>query len=250
MIHFPFHLSHWFPLLFHARADNVRLSSRALVWQQRRHGNGRVNDAASANGGLPARRCCRKEIGNAGRVASCMFLVTAQLIKQRRKRKITPDSPDRHYARPLDSTGLDDHPIPPMAEPHQPDAAIARRYNKRQRISSPDASSTRSASASSASSSVPPVPAVRPGPPLSAQQEGILRDILAGKSVFVTGSAGTGKSVLIRAIIWEFAHRARQRRVREKVGEKVSKETWLLGVTSSTGLSALCVRSRSSCVMS
>lgn len=168
-----------------------------------------------------------------------MFLVTAQLIEQRRKRKITPDSPDRHCTRPLGSTGFDDHPLPPMAELHQPDAALARRYNKRQRISSPDASSSRSASASSASSDASFIPAARPGPPLSAQQEGILKDILAGKSVFVTGSAGTGKSVLIRAIIWEFAHRARQRRVREKAGEKVSKETWLLGVTSSTGLSAL-----------
>jgi ATP-dependent DNA helicase PIF1 len=74
---------------------------------------------------------------------------------------------------------------------------------------------------------------------LTAQQQGILQEVLAGKSVFVTGSAGTGKSVLVRAIIAEFGRRESARIAKKKAGEEVKAQNWRLGVTSSTGLSAL-----------
>jgi DNA repair ATPase RecN len=55
----------------------------------------------------------------------------------------------------------------------------------------------------------------------------------------VTGSAGTGKSVLVRAIIAEFGRRESARIAKKKAGEEVKAQNWRLGVTSSTGLSAL-----------
>ena len=61
---------------------------------------------------------------------------------------------------------------------------------------------------------------------LSEEQKGILRAVVEdGKSVFFTGSAGTGKSVLMRQII-------------AKLRDKYKKEQDRVAVTASTGLAA------------
>ncbi|GMK58364.1 hypothetical protein CspeluHIS016_0503960 [Cutaneotrichosporon spelunceum] len=60
-------------------------------------------------------------------------------------------------------------------------------------------------------------------PPLSEQQRDVLRRCLAGDNIFFTGSAGTGKSVLLRALI---------RRLKKRQEVKVA-------VTASTGMAAL-----------
>jgi ATP-dependent DNA helicase PIF1 len=61
---------------------------------------------------------------------------------------------------------------------------------------------------------------------LSTEQQDVLSAVVSnGKSVFFTGSAGTGKSVLMRAIIARFRHQFR-------------REPDRLAVTASTGLAA------------
>ncbi|KAK8861367.1 hypothetical protein IAR55_002186 [Kwoniella newhampshirensis] len=100
-------------------------------------------------------------------------------------------------------------------------------------------------------------------PPLSEQQARILARILNGESFFFTGSAGTGKSVLLRAIIKAFKERereedenvethwrdylnddglgargrgSRESRDREK---PTAVKRWKLGVTASTGMAGV-----------
>jgi Cdc6-like AAA superfamily ATPase len=99
-------------------------------------------------------------------------------------------------------------------------------------------------------------PAASHDPPLSPEQERILGRIIAGEDFFFTGSAGTGKSVLLRAIIRSFKERhnaekvQRQRRVAEVLGDLMrlkeddwvdekDVERWKLGVTASTGMAAV-----------
>lgn len=59
---------------------------------------------------------------------------------------------------------------------------------------------------------------------LSAEQERVLQLALQGKSIFFTGSAGTGKSILLKAII---------KQLKRKYGDKGQ-----VAVTASTGLAA------------
>jgi ATP-dependent DNA helicase PIF1 len=94
-------------------------------------------------------------------------------------------------------------------------------------------------------------------PPLSQQQSDILKRILAGENFFFTGSAGTGKSVLLRAIIRAFREREVEE-IRNAPGflERVWQEymqsdrktapptvdqvkRWKLGVTASTGMAGV-----------
>lgn len=126
---------------------------------------------------------------------------------------------------------------------------------------------TESTSAPTPSAPPPPkkvtaCPVLDPIPELSRQQRRILDEIISGKNYFFTGSAGCGKSVLIRAIIAEFKKRqalARTRTLRENSkgkehgqvaerGPQLGKSspieeyrTWSLAVTASTGLSAVYV---------
>ncbi|QRV74471.1 ATP-dependent DNA helicase PIF1 [Ceratobasidium sp. AG-Ba] len=74
-----------------------------------------------------------------------------------------------------------------------------------------------------------PVPQEKqtPGIKLSTEQERILEMVLSGKSVFFTGPAGTGKSVLLRAIIEELR--------KQKGYESVA-------VTASTGIAAMNIK--------
>lgn len=94
-------------------------------------------------------------------------------------------------------------------------------------------------------------------PNLSEQQKGILQKILNGENYFFTGSAGTGKSVLLRAIIKAF----KDREIEEYGNDNVLMERkwadyiqagsvgpaprrdrvrrWQLGVTASTGLAGV-----------
>lgn len=97
-------------------------------------------------------------------------------------------------------------------------------------------------------------------PELSAEQARILDRIMQGDNFFFTGSAGTGKSVLLRAIIREFnkrywagqKQRSQERRDLEERyirgdadGQAISKfdqvlsENWKLGVTASTGMASM-----------
>jgi ATP-dependent DNA helicase PIF1 len=65
-----------------------------------------------------------------------------------------------------------------------------------------------------------------PEPFLSDEQKAVMKSVLEeGKSVFFTGSAGTGKSVLMRAIIAQLKHRFR-------------KEPDRIAITASTGLAS------------
>ena len=52
-----------------------------------------------------------------------------------------------------------------------------------------------------------PTPSTPAEPELSRQQAEVLRRIINGDNFFFTGSAGTGKSVLLRAIIQKFKDR-------------------------------------------
>lgn len=77
-----------------------------------------------------------------------------------------------------------------------------------------------------------PTDAPRPGldrlpePFLSDEQKTVMKVVIEeGKSVFFTGSAGTGKSVLMRAIIAQFRHKYR-------------KEPDRMAITASTGLAS------------
>lgn len=94
-------------------------------------------------------------------------------------------------------------------------------------------------------------------PVLSAQQSEILKRIVEGENYFFTGSAGTGKSVLLRAIIKAFREREKEDLANapgliEKLWqeyiqtggkskapgmEKVSR--WKLGITASTGMAGV-----------
>jgi ATP-dependent DNA helicase PIF1 len=81
-----------------------------------------------------------------------------------------------------------------------------------------------------------------PGPPLTPQQQKILDRVMQGESVFFTGSAGTGKSVLLRAIIAELRKRqgqARERFLRGLGDRDKNGRRWQYGVTASTGLAAM-----------
>lgn len=71
----------------------------------------------------------------------------------------------------------------------------------------------------------PPAPIVEPDSikgqqQLSAEQQRVLRRVVAGGNTFITGSAGTGKSFLLREIIEE---------LKKKHGDKA------IGITGSTG---------------
>ena len=104
------------------------------------------------------------------------------------------------------------------------------------------------------------------GPALSSSQLEILDRIVKGENFFFTGSAGTGKSVLLRAIISEYQQReyeerqeAEQKRV-EAMQRFMSGQSgmgmtaaqmdeldrieeggarWRLAVTASTGMAAV-----------
>jgi len=94
-------------------------------------------------------------------------------------------------------------------------------------------------------------------PPLSTQQSMVLDRILKGENFFFTGSAGTGKSVLLRAIIKAFGEKAAaaqkelyQKRGSEDAGylegqpivgrlDASGVQRWKYGVTASTGMAAM-----------
>ncbi|WWC93163.1 uncharacterized protein L201_008131 [Kwoniella dendrophila CBS 6074] len=94
-------------------------------------------------------------------------------------------------------------------------------------------------------------PAVSADPPLSSQQQEILRRIMNGENFFFTGSAGTGKSVLLRAIIKAFKERDEAEVIGDEdewrkylSGQNQSKKKsevkrWKLGVTASTGMAGV-----------
>lgn len=93
-------------------------------------------------------------------------------------------------------------------------------------------------------------------PVLSPQQQTILEKILNGENYFFTGSAGTGKSVLLRAIIKAFKDR-RAAEIAESHANMERKwqdyltlgltgtapspgaKRWNLGVTASTGMAGV-----------
>jgi len=102
------------------------------------------------------------------------------------------------------------------------------------------------------------VPVIDPEPEmptLSKSQQKILDTVIAGKSVLIHGSAGTGKSVLIRAIKKAFearyeADHPSERRpgpdfirmnmtAKDRVASPLPEKRWKLRVTASTGLAAV-----------
>ncbi|CAK5279932.1 unnamed protein product [Mycena citricolor] len=105
----------------------------------------------------------------------------------------------------------------------RPSAAIAKPYTRPPVLQG--APSTSSYPDSVSSSHAPFIdPELEPAPiALSSEQNAVLQRILSGTNTFFSGSAGTGKSVLLREII---------RRLRWKGSESV-------GVTASTGIAAI-----------
>lgn len=81
-----------------------------------------------------------------------------------------------------------------------------------------------------------PILDVADEPQLSAHQALILKRIMQGESYFFTGPAGTGKSVLFRAIVRAFAARSKDQQVVQGVASSPKYE---LGVTASTGMAAM-----------
>ncbi|ORY32230.1 hypothetical protein BCR39DRAFT_42421 [Naematelia encephala] len=107
-------------------------------------------------------------------------------------------------------------------------------------------------------SSLDPVASVAEDPPLTPQQEEVLQRILRGENFFFTGSAGTGKSVLLRAIVKAFKMRhfearqaveqQRNQIVQDYLAGKLDNlkavdenkvEKWHLAITASTGMAAV-----------
>jgi ATP-dependent DNA helicase PIF1 len=72
-------------------------------------------------------------------------------------------------------------------------------------------------------------------PELSPQQADILAKIMRGENFFFTGSAGTGKSVLLRAIILAF----KKKRAELKNKPNTGVIPWELAITASTGMAGL-----------
>lgn len=69
-----------------------------------------------------------------------------------------------------------------------------------------------------------PLPVVTDAPELSEEQKRVFKRIMGGESIFFTGSAGVGKSVLTRAVI---------RALREKYPDRNQ-----VAVTATTGIAA------------
>lgn len=84
-----------------------------------------------------------------------------------------------------------------------------------------------SAQALPATISAPIQPAESIEPSLSAEQKTIYDTVMSGKSLFFTGSAGVGKSVLTRAII---------KALKAKYGPQ---DKYAVGVTATTGIAAI-----------
>ena len=93
-------------------------------------------------------------------------------------------------------------------------------------------------------------------PVLSPQQQTILEKIMNGENYFFTGSAGTGKSVLLRAIIKAFkdrrateiaeSHANMERKWQDYLtlgltgtASSPGAKRWNLGVTASTGMAGV-----------
>lgn len=90
-------------------------------------------------------------------------------------------------------------------------------------------------------------------PVLSQQQQTILERILQGENYFFTGSAGTGKSVLLRAIIKGFKKRHAESMANSATAGRRWQDylafglgtapprakSWNLGVTASTGMAGV-----------
>lgn len=74
-----------------------------------------------------------------------------------------------------------------------------------------------------------------PGPPLSPQQAEILARVMRGDNIFFTGPAGTGKSVLLRAIIKAF----KEKEEAHAAGGGSSRAESGLAATASTGIAAM-----------
>lgn len=72
-------------------------------------------------------------------------------------------------------------------------------------------------------------------PPLSPQQQEILKRCMEGANIFFTGSAGTGKSVLLRALIEALKGQVRVGNIRG--GDEASAAE--VAITASTGMAAL-----------
>ncbi len=103
---------------------------------------------------------------------------------------------------------------------------------------------------STGENALPPPPSYTAEPPLSFQQQAVLDRIMDGESLFITGPAGTGKSVLIRSIIRQYCKREiesgeplpelpvpKSKRART-LGQRRGASFSRLAVTASTGKAA------------